>query len=221
MKLDYDIMKMLLSKGKGKGRRTRVKSTFVVSVEIISIWSRGFLCNIAACAGMWACVAFWCAGRGWRVLRCGGRVLVGGQGQEDRRIFRLDDCAEVVNVLLNPWEISGVSVNVIRVFGEAVPLQRVRNSDVRTRNFVVVWYSKVARFRVAYNRLACSFPIAEACSAKTSYELYRGDAEQFRSGACFEIVQYIANVLLSVQLDIYRVILRGGDVSDVLGERCL
>ena len=86
VKLDNDIIKMLLSKdkGKGKGRSSRVKNTFVMSVEFISICSCGSLCNIAACAGMWACAAFWCAGREWRVLRCGGRVLVGWQGQEDR-----------------------------------------------------------------------------------------------------------------------------------------
>ena len=49
-------------------------------------------------------------------------MLVGGQDQEDRWVFRLDDCPEMVNVLLNPWEISGFSVNAIRVFGEAEPL---------------------------------------------------------------------------------------------------
>ncbi len=68
VKLDNDIMKMLLSKGKGKGTRTRVKSTFFMSVENNSICSCCFLWNIAACAGLWACAAFWCAGRGWQVL---------------------------------------------------------------------------------------------------------------------------------------------------------
>ena len=51
-----------------KGKRTRVKSTFFMSVDNNSICSCCFLWNIAACAGLWACAAFWCAGRGWQVL---------------------------------------------------------------------------------------------------------------------------------------------------------
>ena len=70
---------------------------------------------------------------------CGWRV------QEDRRVFRLDDCPEVVNVLLNPWQVSRVSVNAILIFGKAVPLQRVGKSDVGIRNHHLVWDTEVAR----------------------------------------------------------------------------
>ena len=38
-----------------------MKSTLFMSVDNISICSCCFLWNIAACAGLWACAAFWCA----------------------------------------------------------------------------------------------------------------------------------------------------------------
>ncbi len=78
--------------------------------------SGGFVWNIAACAGMawcgfrWACAAFRCAGQGWRVLWCGGQVLVDSRGQEHRLVLGQDDRAEVVNVLLNPWKVRGLVV---------------------------------------------------------------------------------------------------------------
>jgi hypothetical protein len=69
-------MKMLLSKGKDKGTRTRVKTTFFMSVEIISICSCGFLWNIAACAEWFVgvCGVLVCGSRMASSLVCGLRM---------------------------------------------------------------------------------------------------------------------------------------------------
>ena len=83
----------------------------------------GACAGIAWCRVRWACAAFWCSGQGLRVLWCGGQVLVGRRGQEDRLVFGKDDLAEVVNVLLNPWKVRGLVVHAILVFGEAVALR--------------------------------------------------------------------------------------------------
>ncbi len=188
--MENDIMKMLLSKGKGQGTCSRVKSTFY---HLIS--SCCFLSNIAACVGLWACAAFWCACRGWQVLWRVGRCFVGGRGQEEGRVFGLDDCAEVVNVLLNPWEVMGSCVNAIRVFGEAVALQSAGDSYVRIRNFNVVGHYVVARDRIPLYWFARSFPTTTSASCVAAYELYRWYPKQFCRSACFEVVQNLSDVL--------------------------
>jgi hypothetical protein len=79
----------------------------------------------------------------------------------------------VVNVLLNPWEVSGIGVNAIRVFGEAVALQSAGDSYVRIRNFDGVGHYEVARHWVPHNWFARSFPTTTSASCIAAYELYR------------------------------------------------
>ncbi len=63
-------------------------------------------------------------GKSFDVL--GDCVLAG----EARKSDGQDHCAEVVNVLQNPWEVRWICVKAIRVFSEAVALKSAGDSDV-------------------------------------------------------------------------------------------
>ncbi len=110
-----------------------------------------------ACGVWWACAAF-----GWqvlvRIIRL--KILVGWQVQEHGWVVRKDDATEMVDVLLNPRQVRGFSVETIGILRKAVSLQGMRESDVGVRNLEMDRNMEVSRGRVSHDRLTGSLPTA-------------------------------------------------------------
>ena len=99
---------------------------------------------------------------GWQVLVhiIGWKILVRWQVQEHGRVVRKDDATEMVDVLLNPRQVSGFSVETIWVLRKAVSLQGMSESDVGVRNLEIHRNMEVSRGRVSHDRLTGSLPTA-------------------------------------------------------------
>ena len=99
---------------------------------------------------------------GWQVLVriIGWKILVGWQVQEHERVVRQDDATEMVDVLLNPMQVSGFSVETVWVLRKAVSLQGMSESDDGVRNLEIDRNMEVSRGRVSHDRLTGSLPTA-------------------------------------------------------------